>query len=226
MKVVLNVHEAKAAELEEGLPAEVEIEGMSGRVFKGEVSRIATMADSQNYWLNPNLKEYKTEVKLAGEFTNLKPGTTARVRIRMAELNGVLAVPVQSVYSKAGHYYVFREASEGAEPVDVQIGLSSNEYAEVKSGLQPGDRIHLSVTDEMKLKLPDGVGNADGHGSSRAEVGNLPQAETQPKRDGDASQKGDRAGSQKGDDAGRQKDGKRERPASGEESRQPKPAAQ
>ncbi len=156
MKVVLRIHEAKTERLKVGLPATVEIEGFSGRRFTGRVSKIAVLADSRNRWLNPNLKEYETEILLDGKFTELKPGTTARVQILIAELQNVLAVPVQSVFGKGGQYYVFVDERGTARPVEVKLGLSSNEYAEIRSGLNEGQMVRLAVTDEMKLALPEG----------------------------------------------------------------------
>lgn len=155
MKVVVRVHEAKAERLKLGLSATVEIEGFSRQMFTGKVSKIAVLADSRNRWLNPNLREYETEILLDGTFTQLKPGVTARAQIQVADLTNVLAVPVQCVFGKRGRYYVFVERKGQAEPVEVQPGLSSNEYAEIKSGLNEGDHVYLAVTDEMKLTLPE-----------------------------------------------------------------------
>lgn len=157
MKVVIRVHEAKTERLKVGLPATVEIEGFSGRRFSGRVSKIAVLADSRNRWLNPNLKEYETEIQLDGTFTDLKPGVTARVQILMAELKDVLAVPVQAVFGKGGKYYVFVVERGSARPVEVRPGLSSNEYAEIREGLSEGQTIRLAVTDEMRLELPEGA---------------------------------------------------------------------
>ena len=102
MKVVIRVHEAQTERLKLGLPATVEIEGFSGRQFTGKVSKIAVLADSTNRWLNPNLKQYETEILLDGKRADLKPGVTAHVEVLVAELKDVLAVPVQSVFGKAG----------------------------------------------------------------------------------------------------------------------------
>ena len=136
------------------MPATVEIEGFTGRVFTGRVSKIAALADSQNRWLNPNLKEYETEIMLDGEFTDLKPGITARADILIVELSNVLAVPVQSVYVKDSSY-VFVDRGGHPEPVKVTPGMASNEYVEIKQGLAERDKVYLAVTDDMKLLLPD-----------------------------------------------------------------------
>jgi HlyD family secretion protein len=159
MKVKIRVHEAKTERLKVGLPATVEVEGFSGRVFTGRVSKIAVLADSSNRWLNPNLKEYQTEILLDGNnFTQLKPNVTAHVRILVTEVKDALAVPVQAVFGKGESYYVF--VNEGAEvrPVKVKVGLSSNEYVEIKEGLQEGQMVRMVVTDDMKLRLPEESG--------------------------------------------------------------------
>lgn len=156
MKVEINVHEAKAERLKLGLPATVEIEGFSRKVFTGKVSKIAVLASSRNRWLNPNLREYETEILLDGTFTQLKPGVTARAQIRVADLENVLAVPVQCVFGKRGRYYVFKDQGGEVQPVEVRPGLSSNEYAEIKKGLTEGDAVRMVITDEMKLMLPEG----------------------------------------------------------------------
>ena len=164
MKAKIKVHEAQIEQLKVGMPALVEIEGFAGRHFRGQVSKIGVLADSQNRWLNPNLKQYETEITLEGEFTELKPNTTARVEIRMAQLDNVLAVPVQAVFGKGNRFFVFVDEGGQAKPVEVRPGLSSNEYVEIKTGLQEGQAVYLAVTDQMRPLLPDddgGPGNSE-----------------------------------------------------------------
>jgi RND family efflux transporter MFP subunit len=154
MKAVIRVHETQIENLAVNAPAVVEIEGFSGQRFTGKVSKIAVLADSQNMRLNPNLKEYETEVLLDGEFSDMKPGATARVEIYMAQLDDVLAAPVQSVFGRNGRYFVFVDNGGDVEPVEVEVGLSSNEYVEIKSGLTAGQQIRLAVTKDEQLLLP------------------------------------------------------------------------
>lgn len=160
MKAVIRVHEAQTQLLKPNLPATVEIEGFPGRVFPGRVSKIAALADSQNRWLNPNLKEYETEVMLDGEFTELKPGVSCRTDVLISELKEVIAIPVQSVFAKGSSYYAFVDRGGRPEYSRIVTGMSSNEYVEVKEGLEPGQRVYLAITDDMKLTLPDEGENA------------------------------------------------------------------
>lgn len=155
MKVTVRVHEAKAEKLKVGLPALVQIEGFTGRQFPGRVSKVAVLADSKDSWLNPNRKEYETEVLLDGTFKELKPGVTAHVDIKMADLANVPAVPVQAVFGKGSKYYVFVRGEGPPRPTEVKPGLSSTEFVEITEGLMGGEKICLAVSDEVKLLLPE-----------------------------------------------------------------------
>ncbi|MHC4609714.1 MAG: efflux RND transporter periplasmic adaptor subunit, partial [Planctomycetota bacterium] len=120
-----------------------------------KVTKIAVLADSQNQWLNPDLKEYETEITLDQTDVPLKPGVTARADIIVREMENVLAVPVQSVFTKTGHHFVFRNGGNDAEPVEVELGHSSDEYVEVVSGLAQDDQVLLTVSDELRRTLPE-----------------------------------------------------------------------
>jgi multidrug efflux pump subunit AcrA (membrane-fusion protein) len=155
MKVKLRIHESRATSIREGLPATVTIEGLNDRVFHGRVTKVAALADSQNRWLNPDLKEYATEITLDATDVELKPGVTARAEIHIEEVTNALAVPIQCVFSKGRKQFVFRGEGDDAEPVEVQVGASSREFAEIKKGLQEGDEVLLAVSDDLKRKLPE-----------------------------------------------------------------------
>ncbi|MHC4695377.1 MAG: efflux RND transporter periplasmic adaptor subunit [Planctomycetota bacterium] len=155
MVVSLRIHEAKTDKLRIGQPAVVEVEGTPGVQFQGTVSKIAVVADTQNRWLNPDLKEYETEVTLEPTDEALKPGVTAHVEILVDAVENRLAVPVQAVFSKAGRRYVFRERRGSVEHVEVHVGPRSTEWVEIADGLSEGDEVLLAFTDEHKRMIPD-----------------------------------------------------------------------
>ncbi len=155
MMVICRIHEAKTDKLRMGQQATIEVEGVPGRRFTGKVSKIAVLADTQNRWLNPDLKEYETEIVLDAMDVPLKPGVTAHVEIMVETIDGKLAVPVQSVYSKGGNRYVFKDSGRSAVPVKVGIGSAGTEWAEVTDGLSEGDQITLAASEEDKRLLPD-----------------------------------------------------------------------
>ncbi|MFQ5489306.1 MAG: HlyD family secretion protein, partial [Phycisphaerae bacterium] len=76
MVVTVRIHEANTDKIAIGQHAQVSVEGLPGAVFTGKVTKIAPLADSQNRWLNPDLKEYETEITLDQSDDRLKPGVT------------------------------------------------------------------------------------------------------------------------------------------------------
>ena len=155
MLVIVRVHEAKTDKLKLGQLARVTIEGIPNREFSGVVTKIAAVADSQNRWLNPDLKEYETEIKLDPVDIPLKPGVTAHAEILVQSIDHQLAVPVQAVYSKSGQRYVFRDEGKEVVPVKITVGAIGTEWAEVSNGLTTGDLVLLAFSDDHKRMIPD-----------------------------------------------------------------------
>jgi len=163
MKVKLRIHEAKTNKIALGQRATVEVEGIPGVQFTGKVTRIAPLADSQNRWLNPNLKEYDTEITMDPTDKVLKPGVTARAVILVREVKDVLAVPVQAVYSRNAKTFAFvgRDVAH-ARAVEIEVGDSSDAFVEVRSGLEEGDLVLLAQDDTLLAKLPEGSQGRNG----------------------------------------------------------------
>jgi len=155
MIVTTRIHEAKTSQLSLGQRTRITVDGLPDRTFTGKVSKIAPLADSRNAWLNPDLKEYDTEITLDHTDANLKPGMTARVLIVVTDLKEVLAVPLQAVISKAGHHFVFVPNSSEPKAVEVTLGSSSTEYVEIVKGVTPGMGVLLSLPDNASRFLPD-----------------------------------------------------------------------
>ena len=157
MVVKVRIHEAKTDRIEIGQRAVVEVEGLPGRQFDGTVSKIAVLADSKNFWLNPELKEYETEISIEKNDENLKPGATAHAEIMVDEFENVLAVPVQAVYSQAGKTYVFVRSEGDIKPAEVELGLASTDFVKIDSGLEEGQCVSLAIDDQMKQMLAIGT---------------------------------------------------------------------
>ncbi len=164
MMVVVRIHEAKTDKLSLNQPVTVTVEGIPGRVFTGHVRKIAALADSQSSWLNPDLKEYETEILLDPTDAPLKPGVTAHTEILVQNVEEKLAIPVQAIYAKGGQRYVFRQKGDRAEPVPVEVGAIGAEWAEVASGIAGGDRLLLAFGDEYRRMIPDS-GQDEGSGA-------------------------------------------------------------
>jgi len=155
MMVIVRVHEAKTDKLEIGQRVTIKIEGIPGKQFTGSVTKIAALADSSNRWLNPDLKEYETEITLDPSDVPLKPGVTAYAEIMVETVDHKLAIPVQAIYSKNARRYVFRSGGTKADFVEVKLGAIGTNWAEVVEGLTINDQILLAFGNEEKRAIPD-----------------------------------------------------------------------
>ncbi len=165
MTAVVRIHEAKTDKLRMDQSVALDVEGVPGKRFTGKVTKIAALADTQNRWLNPDLKEYETEIALDPTDIPLKPGTTAHCEIFVETVENRLAVPVQSVFSKGGKRFVFKDDSKGVSPHEVKLGAVGMEYVEVTQGITANERILLAPSDEHKRLLPEaGPGERGGPG--------------------------------------------------------------
>ena len=69
----------------------------------------------------------------------LRPGLFARVRLVIAERNGAVLVPEQSVVPQANQLFVYVIEDGKAALRPVELGLRQSGRVEVVSGVKPGD---------------------------------------------------------------------------------------
>ena len=184
MHAVVRVHESKAAQVTIGQQVEVECEGSKDRVYQGTVLKIGALPNTQNRWLNPDVKEYETEIKLEGENLPLHPGGTAKARIFIDNVQDVLSVPLQAVFSRGRRHFVFRETGSSVEAIEVTVDRSNDVYVEITSGVNEGDHIRLAVDESLVAMLPDAQDDPGAKFETRTTVASadVPEVETSAKQ--------------------------------------------
>ncbi len=139
----VDVHESNLKKITPGLKARVTITALGGRDFSGEVSQISPLPDAQKMWQNPDLKVYKTIIKLdddSGEL--LKSGMNCIAEIIVEEFENTLYVPLQCVVKESGKTKVYVLDKNGnAVAKDVEIGLDNNRNIQILSGLEEGELV-------------------------------------------------------------------------------------
>jgi HlyD family secretion protein len=148
MSVNVKIHESYIKKIKVGQKARITVDAYPDQPLMGEVTVVGVLPDSQNRWLNPDLKVYLTTVTIQGTNIWLKPGMSAKVEILVDHLNDVVYVPVQSIVAANGKQYCFVSDSFGKpDRREVQIGEFNDEFIEVKKGLSEGDRVVLNPPD-------------------------------------------------------------------------------
>jgi len=149
MKLRVKIHESHINQVELGQTAFVVLDSMPDQRFRGEVSKVAPLPDSQSRWGNPDLKLYATEILVTDRLPDVKPGVSARAEIIITNLPNALTVPIQAVTTRQGKQVVFL-ARAPQEPVPVTVGMYNMKFIEITSGLKEGDQVMLSPPFDTK----------------------------------------------------------------------------
>ncbi|MGE0759521.1 MAG: HlyD family efflux transporter periplasmic adaptor subunit [Pirellulaceae bacterium] len=141
MEVKVNVHESKVESLARNMRARVRIQD---REVQGTVTSIANQPEPTSFF-SGNVKEYATLVRIDGQPDGLKPGMTAEVEILVAYLKDVLTLPIAAIVEQRGGYYCWVKVAGGPpEKRPLVLGVSNDQFVEVKDGVQEGEEVLLN----------------------------------------------------------------------------------
>ena len=143
MHVKAKVHESVVKQVYEDAPAYITIDAHPGERHTGAVTKVAVMPDRGNWWLNPGLKTYVTEVTLDKTPPGLKPGMSAQVEILIDSRTDVLQVPISAVHVDKGFQVVYVKVPGGVETRRVEVGLSNDKVVEIAKGLGAAEEVYL-----------------------------------------------------------------------------------
>ena len=141
LKVEVKMHESVRDAIKPGQPATVTFDALPGITIRGHVETIAIIPDSADRWMNPDLTVYKTTVVIDDKPDALKPGMTAKVEIILADLENVLLVPMHAVTVRGNKKVCFVVDGKKSVITPVEVGLSNEDYVEIKLGLKKGDTV-------------------------------------------------------------------------------------
>jgi len=155
MAVEVGVHESFVKRIVEGQRARITVDAFSEKKLSGTVYNIAVLPDSENRWINPDLKTYPTKIVIDGKHDWLKPGMNAEAEIVVDVLANVVQVPIQAVVSDGGEEVVFLDKVAGAERSAVVTGEFNESFIEIKEGLKPGQQILLLPPEGYEISRPE-----------------------------------------------------------------------
>jgi multidrug efflux pump subunit AcrA (membrane-fusion protein) len=154
MAVRIKIHESHIKKVRKGLQTKVTVDAFDDEGLTGEVSRVSVLPDSQNRWMNPDLKVYITFISIEGAHDWLKPGMSAKVEIMVKRLEDVLYVPLQAVTYSQGKQVCFVANGSGTEERQVEVGEFNDEFIEIKNGLKQGDLVLLRAPEGSRDEAP------------------------------------------------------------------------
>ena len=135
LELEANLDETEVARVMAGQEARVTLDAFPGTELVGEVTQIASVAQSGN-----GAVVYPVTVRLEPSDLPVRAGMTADASIVTASQAGALIVPLRAVHAGGGQQpYVERLVGDQVERVAVTLGLMTEMEIEVTGGLSAGD---------------------------------------------------------------------------------------
>lgn len=158
MSVELKIHESAINLVKKGQKANVRVEAFDDRLLTGEVVKVSVLPDSEDRWMNPDLKVYETTVQIEGNHEWLKPGMSAEVEIMVRTLPNVLYVPIQCVVPRKSEHYCYVVENGEVEERKVETGDLTVSYIEIKDGLEENEKVLLRPPASARQDQADETG--------------------------------------------------------------------
>jgi HlyD family secretion protein len=136
MMAEVKVPESSLRKIHIGLPARITVDAVPGRTFRGRVAKIGLLPDPDGMWMNPDLKQYVTQVHLEEEGVDLRAGMGCRVEIVVEDYPDSLYVPLQTVVRVGDRYFAYV-----LNPQGTQVGLDNNRMIRIIGGLAEGEKV-------------------------------------------------------------------------------------
>lgn len=145
LEATLNVPERELATMQAGLPVTLRVDALPGKTFEGTIDRVSPVVDAGS-------GTFRVVAAFASQQV-LQPGMFGRISIDYDKRADALVVPRTALLDDAGNPSVFRVADGKAMRVPVQLGYIDGPWAEVREGLEQGDRVVVAG----KSALRDGT---------------------------------------------------------------------
>jgi RND family efflux transporter MFP subunit len=171
--LIINAHinQADITRLRQGQDVEVSVEAVPGLTVVGTVERIAPQATIKN-----NIKGFAVRIFLKDADKRIRPGMTANIKIPVASADNVVAVPLAAVFTERDpdtyeteRYVYVKKGEDQYERRPVKIGVADFFFAEVQSGLAPGEIVALEPPKEETERIANlAKAQTEGGGPRRA----------------------------------------------------------
>ena len=144
LEVHVDVDEVDIGKIKVGQDAVISVDAYPDKTVKGVVEEIALMTSGR--------REigitYRVKAQIENPEKILKLGMTANVDIVIRSRSQVLSVPSGAVLAKEDKKLVFTISGQKIQRREIMTGIEGEEFMEVTSGLQPGERVVIGIKAE------------------------------------------------------------------------------
>ena len=124
-----------------GDPMQIRVDSI-GRSFTGKIVRFTRD-------VNFETRTMETEIDVENNDLSISPGMYANTEMQLGHAEKVVTIPVEALVLKGNQETVYLlDARNHIRARNVEVGLRGSRLAEIKSGLEPGDRVILGAQDK------------------------------------------------------------------------------
>ena len=143
--VDVDIPEIYAPYINEGLSADIKFSGNNEKIYNGVIESTASR-------INTEKRSLAARVRLDNSNLELLPGALLEITIKYNERNS-LSIPDTSVILEGNKVYIYKVNKDNlTKKAEVKIGIRSEGYLEVTSGLNEGETI---VAEGLKKVKPN-----------------------------------------------------------------------
>ncbi len=146
-----------------GQPVTISVNGYPGVSFPGKITLLAPVASSTSH-------SFQAQVTPQPPDPRLKPGMFANVTITTESVPDAIAVPRSAIVQQNNQNVVFTVQNGKAQAVPVQIGVMTPDWAQVVSGIKPGEGIvtvgQTTLLPGQPVRVVQGTAPSNGRAAS------------------------------------------------------------
>lgn len=153
MLVKAQINESKISYIRKGQKTQILIDAFPDKPLAGTVTEI-TAIPAPPKGFSTDIRAYVATVAIdIGGFDGLRPGMAAEVAFDVTTNSDSLRVPVDSIMFVNEKPFVAVPSEKTFQWRAIDVGLMSESYAEVKSGLSAGEKI-VALPGRLSIPLP------------------------------------------------------------------------
>ena len=134
-----NVNQIDVARLKANQKVKLTSESLKDTNMEAIVNFIAPIATVKN-----GIKGFQVQALIEHPDLRLRPGMTVSMSIPVASAQEAVSVPISAVFKDENNAkIVYVKHGDSTEKREVKVGVTNLDFAEIKSGIQPGEEILL-----------------------------------------------------------------------------------
>lgn len=181
MEASVEVDENDVVLISIGDTARIKVDAFGDKIFKGVVSEIGNSAISSGLGTQDQVVNFNVKLKLIDLDKQLRPGMSCNADIETETIKNVISVPIQSVTARGNEMMKKSDGEENnpapakkengnnkpkeivfvvkdgkAKSMEVETGISDDNYIYIKSGLSGGEQVITGSYKAISRDLNDG----------------------------------------------------------------------